>query len=205
MSVTKLAIRHMGQSLQSAYRECSSIQRKISQRKRTILNLAFHHEKDLFISFMTENSCKLQCSHCQDRLKLRHIGIQCNFFHFTYSKTLKEDNGLLHICLFVQTDYRQLKKTEQNRLKKERFGKQGPEQVAFIPNSCSVCFRRKHVDVQVQDTSVFNQTFLWKSAIRCTMNICHCGFAVDWRTGKLIFFWGITYDNIDCASPWQKT
>lgn len=75
-----------------------------------ILNLAFHHEKNLFIFLMTENNCKLQYSHCQDRLKLRHIGIPCNFFHFAYPKTLKENSKLLHICLFVQTDYRQLKK-----------------------------------------------------------------------------------------------
>lgn len=72
--------------------------------------------------------------------------------------------------------------------------------MAFILNSCSVCFRRKCVDIQVQDTSGFNQAFLWKSAIRCTMNICSCGFGADWRTGELIFVWSITYDNTDYHS-----
>lgn len=184
MSVTKLAVRHKGQSMQSTYRECSSIQRKKKpEQKKIILNPALHHEKDLFISFMTEKNCKLQYSHCQDRLNLRHIGIQCHFSHFTYPKTLKDDNKLLHICLFVQTDYRQLKKRTGQI--EERESQETMTRLHL--NSCSVFFRRKHMDIQVQDTSGFNQAFLWKSAIRGTVNICNC------VSGCLLKNWGVNF------------
>lgn len=76
-----------------------------------IPSLSLHHEKDLLISLWVRTiaNCNI-LTVSQGRLKLRHIGIQCHFFHFTYPKTLKEDNKRFHIYPFAQTDYKQLKK-----------------------------------------------------------------------------------------------
>lgn len=174
MSVTKLAVRRRVQNTQSICRECSSTRKKA--RTKIWFSICHSIMRQICSSLLwvrtTANCSILTVS--QGRLKVRHIGIQCHFSHFTYPKTPKEDNKGLHIYPFVQTDYKQLKKPQQDRLKEEIFRIQWPEQVEFILNSCSVCFRRKPLEVQVRDTSGPNQAFLWKSAIRCSMSICNC-------------------------------
>lgn len=122
MSVTKLAVRRRVQNTQSICRECSSIRKKA--RTKIWFSICHSIMRQICSSLLwvrtTANCSILTVS--QGRLKLRHIGIQCHFFHFTYPKTPEEDNKGLHIYPFVQTDYKQLKNPNRTDWRKRASG-----------------------------------------------------------------------------------
>lgn len=190
MSVTKLAVRHRGQNIQSICRECSSIWRKKARAK---IWFSVRHSimrkicSPLLWVRMIANCNILTVS--QGRLKLRHIGINDISSTLPIQRSRRKiARGFTSILFSKQITGSQ--KKNQDRLKEESFRIQWPEQVEFILNSCSVCFRRKPLEVQVQDTSGPNPAFLWKSAIRCSINICNCVLCCWFKSWGVKFWLG---------------